>query len=154
MNILGSAISPYLAGGAAAIMLALASFGGCQYIRAEAAVSAKERAVTTREAAEADRDNAIEANASNLVTIAAQDKALNQWVNLGVTPEEVRAMLSAASTQARELENLRTKFRALKGKDRDLPDCVELLAISLTRRCPDIAAGVRDAAGRNQDGPG
>lgn len=137
----------YAYGAVALAFVGVLTFAGCAHRNAN-------HARAERDVANQSKDLALTANESNLETIRIQDEALNKWVKLGVTPDEVRAMLSQAGAQAKELETLRMKFRALKESDRALPECVQLLGISLTQRCPDISAGLRDAADRGENRAG
>jgi hypothetical protein len=141
-------LSPYLLGGVAATILALATFGGCQY-------QAKEKWQARAELAESGTQVAVDANTACTATVEAQDKALNQWVALAATPQELAALVGSLRDKAAQTEDLENEVNLFRRRDRVLPECLALLKNSLSQRCPNVAAGLRKlAAGGSQDGDG
>lgn len=149
MTLLG--FNPYLVGGVAAAFLAVASFGGCQYVRAEKAVSDRETAQASRDAAITARDAAIAANVSNVLTIKAQGAALDKWVSLGASPEEIADLVRRAGEKLKEFEKLWASNQKLKEKDRANPECEALRNIDFARVCPNRARVLRGYEGRDRD---
>jgi hypothetical protein len=140
-------LNPYILGGVAAAFLAALGFAGCQYQRAE-----KYEARATL--AEANTATAIDANQAGQLTIERQARALKQWADLGVTPEKVAAIIDQSSRFKASIDTLAAENNLLRSKDRALPECVALLKISLSQRCPSIAAGLMQlAAGSGQISP-
>jgi hypothetical protein len=157
MNLLG--FNPYVLGGIAAVFLAMATFGGCEHIRAKAAIAGEVKAEHERDQARFNTSVAVKANQAQAVTIDAQDKALNRWAEIGVTPDEVRAMLAAAAAKARELEQLVALNAKVKEKDNANPDCERLRQTDFQRLCPNRAGVLRGyergvGAGAAGQGPG
>jgi uncharacterized protein HemX len=141
-------LSPYLLGGVTALVLALATFGGCQY-------QAKEKWRARAELAESGTQVAVDANTACQATVEAQDKALNQWVALAATPTELAALVGSLRDKAAQTEDLQREVNLFRQKDRALPECVALLKASLTLRCPGVVAGLRHAAaGSRENGDG
>jgi hypothetical protein len=97
-------------------------------------------------AAVADLTRVVDANHSQTAVIEAQSHALAEWKKLVRSPEDMQRIIDAANANARETIAMRGILARAKGKDRDLPDCIKLLAISLTRACPTVSAGLRDLA--------
>jgi hypothetical protein len=156
MNLLG--FNPYVLGGIAAAFLVVASFGGCQYVRAESAIAGEVKAEHERDQARFNTKEAVKANQAQKVTIDAQDQALNRWAEIGVTPEEVRAMLAAAAAKAHELEQLVALNAKAKEKDNANPDCERLRQTDFQRVCPNRAGVLRGyergvGAGAASQGP-
>lgn len=147
-------LNPYLIGGVAAVIVALGSFGGCQYVRAEAAVAKAQKETAKREGAEAARDKAIEANTSQQVTIEAQSAALDKWAKIGTSPDQVAALVQDLKRFSDQLAARAAANDKLKENDLAKPDCAALLAVSVQRACPGIAAGLRNYAGGHQNNPG
>jgi hypothetical protein len=159
MNLLG--FNPYLVGGVAAVFVAMATFGGCEYVRAEAAIAGETKAQQKQDQAEFDRDEAVNANKAQKVTIDAQDRALNQWAAIGVSPAEVKALLAAAAKRAADLEQLVARNAKQKEKDNENPDCDRLRQVDFQKLCPNRAGvlrgyerGLGASATREDPGPG
>jgi hypothetical protein len=141
-------LSPYLLGGVAAVILALGSFGGCQYVLKERAIAGEKKALH-------ERDQARSANASQLVTIGTQDKALKQWKALHRTPEEIAVILKNGQAYIDEIDRLTRQVELHRGRDKNLPDCIRLLSMSLSKLCPGTAYSLRlRAAGKDGDSGG
>lgn len=141
-------LNPYLIGGVTALVLALATFGGCQYQRAE-----KHQA--RAELAESNTQTAVDANQALTETIERQAAALEKWADLGVTPEKVAAIVDQSSRFKMRAEELAAENNLLRRADSALPECVALLKISLSNRCPNIAAGLLQlskGSGENRSG--
>jgi hypothetical protein len=130
-----------------AVIGGLGSFAGCEHHNAKVARA-------ERDAAYGQRDTAIDANHSQANTIDAQTKALAKWKALAASPEDMQAIIDQSNANAREINSLRGIIAKAKGKDRDLPDCIKLLSISLRRTCPSVAAGLRDLASGHQNNHG
>jgi hypothetical protein len=97
---------------------------------------------------------AIDANASNQVTIGAQQRALEEWRSLGVTPEEAAIAVASMSEIRGLVAKLREAIEKAKEVDRAKPDCAALLGASIERMCPGIAAGLRRAQDSHKDAAG
>jgi hypothetical protein len=136
----------YAYAGIAIAFAATLTFAGCEHSNAESARAA-------RDVAKAALETAVDANASNQVTIEAQGRALDQWMKLGDSPETVRALLVAAAKTIDESTKALAAFLAAKEKDRANPECGALLGANLERACPGIARGLRSAAGGHENGP-
>lgn len=120
-------------------------FAGCEHHNAVAARA-------ERDAAEAQRDTAIDANKSNMTTIEAQGAALNKWMSLGASPDEVAKLMASAARAIKEANQKLDEMLSAKEKDRANPECGALLGASLQRACPTIARGLRNAADGHEDG--
>lgn len=127
----------------AAIVLAFAALGWYAHHEHGRAEDWHEKAVV-----------AESANASNADTIAMQTKALNEWKALMATPADLQTLIDRANANEREAASLRGIIARAKGNDRDLPDCIKLLSISLTRACPSVAAGLYRLATHTHDDGG
>jgi hypothetical protein len=90
----------------------------------------------------------VDANHAQTDVIAAQTKALKAWRALAGSPADVQRIIDAANANARDANAMRGILARAKGKDRDLPDCIKLLSISLSRTCPSIATGLQQLANR------
>lgn len=135
----------WVCGGLLAALLITGGFAGCEHHDASAARA-------ERDAANAARDTAVDANKSNGVTIAAQDAALNKWMKLGASPEEVAKAMGDAARAIKASNKYLADMTAAMEKDRANPDCGALLGASVQRACPAIARGLRDGASGHQDG--
>jgi hypothetical protein len=109
----------------AVAFLGLGGFAGCEH------KAAKQLRV--------DLDTARAANASNIVTLDTQAKALQQWKALHKTPEEVTAIVSNAKAYVDEIDRLSRQIRMYREKDQSIDTCVKLLAVSLST-CPGRTA--------------
>ncbi len=136
--------NPYVLGAVVLAFVSLGGFASCEYQRAE---SNEVRAA----AAEAARDTAIDANKSNQKTIDAQGKALDQWMQLGASPEEVAGLVAKANTFAGQLADAMTENAKMKEKDRANPECEKLLRVDFQRVCPNRARILRKYEGSYQN---
>lgn len=134
-------INPYALGAVALAFVGLATFAGCEHRRADAneAIAA---------AAESARDTAIDANKSNTATIDAQNKALDKWMALGSSPEEVAGLVAQAKGFVDQLAGVIVENAKLKEKDRANPECDKLLHVDFQRVCPNRARVLRQYEGR------
>jgi hypothetical protein len=121
-------LNPYLLGGFAAVLLAALGFAGCEHKNAKAARSARDTAIV-------ERDQARSANASQLVTIGAQAKALKDWQALHRTPEEVAAIVANADQFVAEIDRLGKQVRLYRDRDKTIVECVKLLQVAYAT-CP------------------
>jgi hypothetical protein len=101
----------------------------------------------------------VDANHAQTNVIDAQAKALKAWRAIARSPADIQRIIDAANANARDANAMRGILERAKGKDRDLPDCIKLLSISLTRTCPSIATGLqqlanREVGTRGDPGPG
>lgn len=84
-----------------------------------------------------------DANATNVATIERQDRALQQWKQLGevakITLQKSKDAVEAANN---DLENLRRENRRLRNQDQT-PECQALLRSDLTAICPGVDLGLR-----------
>lgn len=137
-------LNPYLAGGALLILVGSLSFAGCEHLRAKSARAGEAKAV-------AQRDEARAANASNIVTIDTQAKALEQWKALHKTPEEVSAIVSNARAYVDEIDRLSRQVKFYRERDKSLPECLRLMQIAYST-CPGRTAVLHNFSnGSHQD---
>lgn len=127
-------------------LIVTGGFAGCEHVNANAARA-------QRDAAEAARDTAVDANTSNQVTIEAQDRALDKWMKLGSSPEEVARLVTKTLTAANAAVTEATAVLKAKETERANPECAAVLGANLERACPAIARGLRHAGG-HEDSPG
>jgi hypothetical protein len=137
----------WVCGGLLAALLVTGGFAGCEHHDANAARA-------ERDAANDGRDTAVDANKSNLSTIDAQNKALNEWMKLGESPAAVARLVAQAMTSAKALATEANAVLAAKEKERANPECAAVLSASLERACPAVARGLRQYASRHEDDPG
>lgn len=115
---------------------------------------AAESARAERDALAAQLDTAVDANASNVTTIDTQARALAKWAALGRTPEQLQQLVATAIEREETYERIAKENSALRAKDRNLPDCLRLLQISLRERCPGRALILRQYESGHQDSAG
>jgi hypothetical protein len=132
----------------AAVGLSIITLAICFKVQTARLHTAQERL----KAAESMLASVTDANASCVVTVDAQGKALKKWAALGVTETEVAGWRDQMQRHKQHADELRAENNMLRSKDRALPECVALLKISLQSRCPNVAAGLRKLAGGNQNG--
>jgi hypothetical protein len=130
-----------LVAGLILLLLVVSGFAGCERRRANAEHQ-------QRVSVEMQLGAAVDANASNQVTIGAQQRALEEWRSLGVTPEEAAIAVASMGEVLGLVAKLREEIEKAKERDRAKPDCAALLGASIERMCPGVAAGLR----RAQDG--
>ena len=130
-----------------AVIGGLGSFAGCEHHNAKVARA-------ERDAVKSMLETAVDANTSNVTTIKAQAKALKAWQDLKVTPEQIADLLVSKSHFEAKSASLEKQNAALRNKDRELPECVALLRMSLQRACPGISTGLRKLQSGDQDSPG
>jgi len=137
----------WVCAGLVAALVVTGSFAGCEHHNAK--VARAERA-----AAESQRDTAIDANKSNVTTIEAQQKALEQWKALGITPGEAKAAVLLAVENHAKAEQLAAELKNAKEHDRANPDCNAILSADIERACPLVVLGLRDVARGDKNGAG
>lgn len=125
----------------------LAAIGTAKWFHHEAQAARAER-----DAVQAQLDTAVDANQSQATTIDTQTRALAKWAALGKTPEQLQQLVTVAHEREKTYEQIAKENSALKAKDRNLPDCIRLLQISLRERCPGRALVLRRAADSYEDG--
>ena len=124
--------------GAAGLMVAALTFGGCEHRNAAAARAERDQ---WKQAA----TSALDANTTNQDTIKTLRKSVDDWRKLAVPDDP--SLAARVEKFRTENETLRRENDALARKaDHDLPDCRQLLAIDFGRACPATARGLRDRA--------
>lgn len=131
----------------AAALLITGTLAGCEHHNAGAARA-------ERDAARSQRDTALDANVSNVETIATQRRALNEWRSLQVTPEEAALSIAAHQALVNKVLELAGELNQAKEKDSARPECEALLDADFERACPATARGLRNLEGGHQDGDG
>lgn len=130
--------------GALLVSLVIAGgFAGCEHRNANEARADRESMKSERNAARNDRDQVVKANQSQELTIEAQNKALNKWAELGVSPKDVKELMAAAIAKKLELERLIAENEKEKEKDNANPDCEKLRRVDFQRVCPHRAGVLR-----------
>jgi len=143
----GAKMNLYLIGGVAAAFLAILGFAGCEHKRAEAAVK-------KRNEVQAQLAQVMDANNSNVVTIQAQRKALDEWKKLATrAADTIKEATANAKQSAQDLERLRRENRLLRDTT---PECTQVLRTNISAACPGVdlglrklTVGCRDENGRN-----
>lgn len=130
----------YLYAGIVAAFIAVLAFASCEHHNAK--VARTERAEALGQLADA-----RSANESNQIVIDAQNKALDKWAEVGVSPQQVAEFIAAETEARKKAETTARLMKLAKESDRALPECVALLRASLSRTCPNIAAGLQKLAG-------
>lgn len=128
-------------------LLVVGSFAGCEHHNAKAARAERDQA----------RGQLAEtrvANVSNQQVIASQNKALDQWAAIAISPQDVMDLVHNLTEAKKEADATIKLLRSAKEADNALPECVALLRLSLRDRCPSIAAGLLklQAAGEHRAG--
>lgn len=142
-----SPLRAYIYAGVAVLFMVVLVFAGCQHQRAE-------NEMVLRISAESQRDQAIEENKTNMVTIATQTSALNEWAKVGVSPQDVVEIVKAATEFAKALADQRAENAKLKEKDRAIPECDALLRTDFGKLCPRRGRILRQYESRYSHGDG
>ena len=124
---------------AVSVVVGLLAFAGCEHRNAKAARA-------ERNELRGQLADALNANASNQTVIDAQNKALDKWAEVGVSPQQVAEFIEAEVDARREAERKLKTMQIARTHDNALPECVALLRASLSRTCPSIAAGLQKLA--------
>lgn len=137
----------YLIGGVVAAFIVVLSFASCEHHRAKVFRADRDKALSQLVDAQS-------ANASNQLVIDSQNRALDKWSKIALSPEDVISLVDNLTKAKKEADERLRLYQIGKESDRALPDCVALLRISLRQRCPSIAAGLLDLAtsGENRTG--
>lgn len=133
--------------GVAATFLAVLGFAGCEHNNANKARAERDKIKIVNSLL-------AEANVANVDTIEALKRANALWQKTCKREEEYTQLLDEKKAADERITNLLKQNVALRNKDRELPQCVALLKISLSQRCPNIAAGVLKLAGSQDSASG
>lgn len=128
-----------LVAGLALLLLIVGSFAGCERHNANEARADRDAMKSQRDSARNDRDQVVEANGTQQTIIDRQGAALTKWASIGVTPEDVKAMLDATVAKKAELEQQLVYNAKRKEKDDANPDCEKLRRTDFQRACPNRA---------------
>lgn len=144
----------WVCAGLAAAALVAGGVASCEHHNANEARADRDAMESQRDSARATRDGVVKANKTQQTVIASQAKALTQWASIGVSPEEVRAVLAAAAAKQRELEDLVAINAKRKEKDDAKPECEKLRRTDFQLVCSeraDILRGYERGLSRQGD---
>lgn len=134
-----------MAGGIALVFAGLLTFAGCEHSNAKAARA-------ERDAMEAARDYAVDANLGKDQVIEDLTTSRDRWKLLATPSEEMEAAAARAGELEVELTRTRAKLDKLaEEKDRANPDCLAVLEVDFERACPHVAERLRNRASGDQD---
>jgi len=155
-NFITTKLLLWVCAGLVAALVVTGSFAGCEHHNAQAARADRDAMKSQRDTARRDRAEVIKANESQQETIDAQSKALDEWLKIGVTPEEVEDLVAGVRAKKAELEQLVAENQKRKEMDNANPDCDRLRQVDFESVCRNRARVLRGYEHRlsGQTGPG